>query len=480
MNNDNLKAVVYTDGSADNMTKIYGYGVHGYIFDKTDESNKTNNKPATYLVTDIGYLEPNESKIKPHKIVNPLYYVDMYGTSNESGTNNIAEVSAILEIIKIFINNSIKDILVHTDSTYAMHVINNTRTMSIEDITRTVDVNQTLWFKAKEVHEVLNEKEIILTIDKIKAHSGHLGNEISDDLALLGRVETMRTNIQEVIYRESEAKTYWKSKYERHPFLNTKQIFFNPVEQVNNTTSMDYYILNYKLEHEIGKRLHTALYGYVVLKEKDPYIELAKEVFIDKLNGHSVPSTIRMDNLFKHDTLRLIDMYDKKPMVLDNRNKRNLTILENDVIANAINPPALAYKAFDDMVHLKMIKDDYLTIKNKPEHKTFREYIDITDMFYTKDVKNKTIIRPEIINDTIVSNYEYSKDGKTGKIVIKLGADIITRNQLKKIEKLEPKIYLVVMNNNNITLNYFTIIDLENTGDISVWANYYCNTVLMK
>ena len=187
-----------------------------------------------------------------------------------------------------------------------------------------------------------------------------------------------------------------------------------------------------------------------------------------------------MDNLFKSDNLRLIDMYDKKPMVLDNRNKRNLTMLENDVIANAINPPALAYKAFDDMTHLKLIKDDYLTIKNDPEHKTFREYIDITDMFYTKDAKDKTIIRPEIINDTVVSNYDYNKDGKNAKIVIKLGADLITRNQLKKLEKLEPKIYLVVMNNNNITINYFAVIDLESTGDLSVWANYYCNTVLMK
>lgn len=478
---DNLKAVIYTDGSADNMTKIYGYGAHGYLYDKTVESDKTNNKPAVYLVTDIGYLEPNESKIKPHKIVNPLYYVDMYGTANDNGTNNIAEVLAIIEVTKVLKDKGIKDILIYTDSTYAMHVINNTRTMSVEDITKTVDVNQILWYTAKSLHEELNEKEVILTIDKIKAHTGHLGNELSDDLALLGRVETTRNKTKDIIYKETEAKIYWKSKYERHPFLNTKQIFFDPIEQIKDTPSMDYYILNYKLEHEIGKRLHTALYGYVILKNKDPYIELAKHSFIDNLNGHSIPSTVRMDNLFRNENLRLLDMYGTKPLVMQsNRGKRQLTMLENDVIVNAINPPALAYKAFDDMSILKMIKDDYFIFKNNPEHKSFRSFIDITDLFYTKDVKDKTIIRPEIINDTVISEYNYSNNNKTAKIIIKLGADIITRNQLKKIEKMEPKVYLVVINNNDIKIEYFTIIDLGLTDDISVWANFYCNVVLMK
>lgn len=479
--NDNLKAIMYTDGSADNMIKVYGYGAHGYVYNKDDATGKTSNKPNSYLVTDVGYLEPNESKIRPHVIVNPLYYLDMYASAEDNGTNNIAEVQSILDTTNELINRGITDILIYTDSKYAMHVINGSKEMTVLDINRNIDVNQILWLASKNLQDTIVEKKITFTLDKIKAHTGHLGNEMGDDLALLGRVESNRNKRKDVIFIETDAKVYWKSKYERHTFLNTKQIFFNPSTNDNSGVSMDYFILNYKNENEIGKRSHTAIYGYVLLKEKDPYIELVKDTFIEYLNGHSVPSTVRMDNLFKNENLKLIDMFNKKPLVMSSiKGKRNLTMLENDIIVNSINPPALAYKAFDDMENLKMIKDDYILLKSNPEHKSFREYIDITDLFYTLNDKNKMIIRPEIVNDNNVFNYEYSKNGKSAKIVIKLGADIITRNQLKRLEKNIPKVYLVIINNRDIKLDYFTLIDLEETGDLSVWANYYSNMVLLK
>ncbi len=475
------KAVIYTDGSADNMKKIYGYGAHGYIFNLEDESCKTVNKPEKVVVTDVGYLEPGELKVIPHTVVNPISYFDMFGNDVENGTNNIAEALAILDTIKELIKLEINEILIFTDSKYAMHVAEKSLERTLEEINKVVDTNPQLHVMGRHIHDELISKNIKLEIRKIKAHQGYLGNETADDLALLGRLESQRKVPTDVNLVLSEPKGYWKPKYERHPFLNTKQIFFTMDEPNYPDNSMEYKILNYKKENEVGKRLHTATYGLVMLKDKDNYVEDVKTVFKDIMQGHSVPSTVRMDNLFRADVFRYFDRYGSKVLTVDKtKNNKALTVLENDVIANTINPPALAFKAMDDLNSLRMIYSDYKKSSLDDNYTSPREIIDITDMFYTKDDKDRTIIIPEITNDVKSMKYAYTKDNMKGDINIQLGTDILTRNQIKKIEKLEPKISLIIANNNNVTINYYLIVELNKTGDSSIWTNYYANTVLLK
>lgn len=499
-----LHAVMYTDGSADNIKKIYGFGAHGYIYNKNDKKGKTSNRPPNYLVTSKGYIEPNEAKVptidemvayyegsdktideleelrKNLKaiVVDPIEYIDIYGADPEPGTNNVAEVLGVIETVLKLVEHKVKDILIYTDSNYTIGVIEKAKERSVEEIADKVNVNIDLWYRAKDMHKLLKEYGISFKIDKIKAHSGHIGNETADDLALLGRFESTRKTGLFTDFRVSSPKSYWKPKYERHTFLNSKQVFFT-IDETKKTVDTEYFIFNYKNENEVGKRSHIASYGYVVLKEEDKYVEQIKNVFKKEMGNHSVPSTVRMDNLFKPDIFKYVERYGDMPLSMVN-NKNHLMVLENEVVANAINPPALAYKAFDDMVELKMILQDYNKLKSDPEQNTFREYIDITDLFYTTNDKDKNIIKPELTNEVKTVDHTYEKDGRSAKIIIQLGTDIITRNQIKKLEKRAPKIKLVVDNKNNLQLKYFVLIDLEDTGDLSVWTNFYSNMVVMK
>lgn len=478
-----LASVIYTDGSADNRhdKRTFGFGCHGYIYDDKDKTGITRNKPTPHTVSNIGYLEPSELKIKEHTVVNPINYIDWFGAYSEKGTNNIAEVLGFIESVIKLIKMKVKHILVYTDSSYTLHVINKCKDKTREEINNTIDVNKDLWLFAREMHDMLKDNNVTLVPAKIKGHDGLLGNEMADDLALLGRVESERGVNSYIDYNISEPKGYWKPKVDKHVFLTAKQIFFTPNEVIKEDNSMEYYLFNYKEETEIGKAINTTSYSYVNLKEKDTLIESVKDVLKKDLYPHSVPCTVRLDNLFRADVFRIYDRYKEKCIVMDKKNNRNnVTVLENDLITNVIKPPALAYKAMDDMNILKLILNDFNKWKQSTEHRTAKEFIEISDMFYTINDKEKLVIKPELTNDVKTLDYDYVVNDKKGKIVIQLGKDIITRNQIKKLEKLEPRIYLVVMNNRNIKLQYYTIIDLEATGDQIVTTSFYANTVIVK
>jgi len=480
----NIGACIYTDGSADNIAKIYGQGSHGYLYDMDNEDSTTKNRPTPYLVTNIGYLEPNLAKSKEHKIVNPLVYVDSYGAYGTKGTNNVAEVLSIIEICYKLLELNVKDIIIHSDSTYAITTVVNSKKRTVEDIKNNVNVNVDLWLRAKSLHVELDAKEVTLFIDKIKGHSDHLGNDTADDLALLGRLESTKFlingNDDEVHLLLSNPSGYWKPKIERHPFLAYKQIFFTINENKIDENGMEYRLLNYKEENEIGKKTHIASYGFIYLKEQDPIVEMVKYTFKKATAPHSIVSTVRLDNLYKPYNIKYLLRYGDKPLAFSNRNRKVLTVLEKEPIVNAVTPPALAYKAMADLEFLKAILVDYNKYINIPNHVTAKEFIDITDMYFIENDKGKNIIRPELTNNVSSIEYEYSKDDKIAKLILQFGKDIMSRNQIKRVEKLKPKIYLVVLNSNNVKLDYYTVVDLVATGDQAVFTNFYANTVLLK
>ena len=475
----NLGAVAYSDGSANNVLKIWGWGSHGYIYDLDDDKGITKNKVSGLTVSDIGYLEPGELKIRKHKVVNPIKYLDWYGAYSAPGTNNIGEMLAIIETVEELIKLKVKKIVIYSDSQYSINSFDLAKTKTVDAINRDINANVTLVLRAKEIQTMLEEKNIDFSLNKIKAHSGHLGNVIADDMAMLGRIESSRkANYINTDLRDP--KGYWKPKNERHPFLIAKQIFFTNNEPNRDDGSMDYSLLGYKEEMEIGKKMHVATYRYVSLKERDENIELVKNVYKNLLGEHSVVSTIRMDLMFKADIFKYIDRYGTKALMPMSKNRRGISVLEKEIIANSINPPALAYIALDNIGLLKMILRDFNRLKEDPNHKTAKEFIEITDYYYTFNDKNNLVIKPELTNDVKSLKYNYVKDGKKADIIIQFGKDIIGRNQIKKIEKMKPRIYLCVMNNRNIKLDYFTVIDLESTGDQMVCSNYYTKTVFLK
>lgn len=476
-NEKQYAACVYTDGSANNMLKIWGWGSHGYIYDINEKPKVTKNKPVNIVVTDIGYLEPGELKIKPNELVNPVAYLDWYGSYRRAGTNNVGELLAIIETVKKLLEHNVTKITLFSDSTYAIGVFKSSKTKTKESIIKNVEANQDLWLLAKDINDTIEKSNIELTIEKIKAHNGHLGNHTADDMAMLGRYNSTKImNDEEIDFTLREPQGYWKPKNERHPFLTAKQIFFT-----NNDKNLnEYSLLGYKEENEIGKKMHIANFGLVVLKDKDETIDLVKNTYNELLGEHSVVSTVRMDLLFKPDNFKYVERYGKKCLMPLNKNRRGISILEKEIVANSINPPALAYTALNNLDNLRVVLNDFNSLRADKGYITGKEFIDITDMYYTTNDKGKNVFKQELGNDVKSLKYVYEVDGKKADLIIQFGKDILARNPMKKIEKLEPKVYLVIVNSNNVKLDYYTIVDIESTGDQSVWSNFYAKTVFIK
>ena len=139
--NKKLKVNIYTDGSHSSKTNKGGY---------------------------CGLLE-----CEGHKCM-------VFG-NEENTTNNRMELSALLDSLKVL--NQPCDITIHADSNYVLNPIGKKwlKTWEKNDWINSSNLpvkNEELW---KEVNEEIKKHKI--TINKVKAHSGHFENELCDQVA---------------------------------------------------------------------------------------------------------------------------------------------------------------------------------------------------------------------------------------------------------------------------------------------------------
>ena len=78
----------------------------------------------------------------------------------------------------------------------------------------------------------------------------------------------------------------------------------------------------------------------------------------------------------------------------------------------------------------------------------------------------------EILNTTILEKELYNKDIK---VTLTLGVDTPPRNNIKRLEGLNPNIFLVYWQEAPDVLRHATII--ESNGSYGIWAGVYSNLV---
>jgi hypothetical protein len=77
---------------------------------------------------------------------------------------------------------------------------------------------------------------------------------------------------------------------------------------------------------------------------------------------------------------------------------------------------------------------------------------------------------------TATVNYKNKVD--TVELPVLFGLDIPPRNNLKKLEEHEPKIYLITWRDSERTLRYAFIIECK-TG-IGIWSNYFADRIFLN
>lgn len=481
--------VFYTDGSARPNPGFKGWGVHGYVY-TLDTKNKGSGCP-NYVTTSSGYIPKSEKTIPDgfNKVL-PTQYIDVYSSSTEIGSNNLAEVQAAKYAFDKALEYDIKRVCLITDSKYVIQGITDWSSTWVANNWIRKDgtevPNKDTWKSLLKSYNTLIAKDTNVDLQWVKGHSDKIenidtviGNIKADKLAVLGTLYSTN-NKEHTSCTTVQASEYWKNTVQVHPFISNKRMYFNT--QAATNVAGEYYLGDHGKDDDLlGKKQVDGTYSVLLLKEPDIMLELIRTKQ-SSLTNH-VPSIVmaRLDAIYKEDIYN--DILNHHEVLLKSINPRFLDLTYiNGVdpavpITKELRPPLLAHRAVEELSYLKSILDLFIS-----KDKSIR-YLDITDRFFNKEVnkKKETILKlkPEIVvgmttfilNESLVLD----KGCKDIKITLTLGVDTPPRNNIKRLEGLNPNIFLVYWQEAPDVLRHATII--ESNGSYGIWAGVYSNLV---
>lgn len=484
------KLILYTDGSfkanvdSDPTLGCYGAGAHGYIFDVEAGIKATTDSPSNYTITDTGYVINTEFHKEINQPVTPHFYIDASYSFINKGTISRAELLAIrCSLDSVLENNEelkVNDIMIWADSTYAIGVVN--KLLSDPDIVETLSKDTPNLDIIKELQITISKilgDGIHIVIDKIQAHSIYIGNNIADNLAFYARLQSGRHNVEKNfnIFKVVKGNRYWDFSIEQNELINFKQLFFTNSLRAQHTEIV-YSVMNYKSDVEPGTRTHDALMGLVSLGNPPTIVEDAIQSYHKAINTTSVLSVVNLKNLYSREVAYMYSMYGNN--IFRYWFKDREVLVNKTLVISQVGSPGLTNKLILDMQFMygfismyRQIKSDLKGVKQFEPNKNL-VYIDITDLVYEVNAKKKNVCILQ--SGATYLGMEYKLFNKTLKFPLSLGKDTLERNQFKRIESKEPKVYLIVERSADKSFRYYNLID---TGDdIAVYSNLYSNRII--
>lgn len=471
-NNDKIKSnynlVLYGDGSADNMSGECASGFTGYLYSDETLGKSNSDKPSKYIISNIGYLETELlPKYGEYKTVIPDYYIDGSMYNNERGTNNIGELNSFIYPIEyLFKDNvnhyNIKSIYFKSDSSYVLKVLDYIYNYKKEEWESKLNCNKELTDKILDIITILKDNNIKLEWMKVLGHSTSLGNNLADRLAIHSRYNKY-SGVSVV-----EAKKHWGKTLDIHPLLKFRQAFF--MTKSSPTAEPMYTIMDYKINEEVGKKTHDALFGITILNKEEPIARDAIDMFSKQYGSLSLLSTLDLKAITSRTCLYYYSIFGNNVFRFQYQN-RSLMSMEDMYICRNVYPPGLAIQAYEKMVELYNILNEYRT--NKPINN--RIFTDITDIFYLSK-KNKKICT--ILNG--INKIEFNKElyGQDLKIILVLGTDAPSRTQFKILENIISKVVLSTIKINKM-IDYQVIIETTDK-DYGIYTNLYSCKIFLK
>ena len=469
-------AVMYTDGSCysplGNGIGYTGSSAHGYIYSHDNIGVPNKDNPSSNLFTTIkGYANVLSSE---HKVT-PDSYLDMAFVYDAGQTNNVAEIKAIYNAIDYLLklDKKFNTIYIKSDSSYALHIYNETMYGSPTDIEN--KKNGDLWVAILAQVELARSKEVKLVLIKVPGHAGILGNEIADSLAKQARVmsEKVIEKTDESLFKDyvlvSSGKKYWKTGKEKNPFLTVKSLFFTSDLEKN-----EFAIMDYPTNKEIGVGTNDALFGMLFVKNSTPEFEDINHII--SLNnkvtkGYDTLSEVNMATFYS----RIYEHYKKmfgEEIYRPNKNKSGINVLTLPISGRTFQ--GLAKLAFNKTITLKNSYVNFIKHEANEEIKDV-SYIDITDMIYEVNPKGKKVCTVSQLAKSI--DFKTKVDGKDVKICLMLGIELLARNNLKRLEKEIKSVKLELVRKNKV-LETTVIIDTENIT--ACYTNLYTRYIVLK
>lgn len=485
---NHIGAVIYTDGGSKPNPGFIGWGMHGYKY--TTEVSKQGTGLTNHVTTDKGYFFAKDAH-KQRKVT-PIVYYDFLGSSSTLGTNNEAELKALISSLTKLLEEDITTLRVYTDSDYLVRGIKegldkwskqNWRRQTGEIIP-----NYQLWQQIQTLLELYKTKNIEVSVKWVKGHSDNLGNELADKLASIA--VNYSINKKEINdYKTTTAKGYWKREVDKHPFINHKRLYFNTAN--HNNIPGSYFLAEPGGDDTIiGKKIPDSGYCVIRLKEPDPIIEIIKN-YQDSIAGDlNNIAVMRLDKLYRADTYFTILDHGGQALCKASKYNPAVNFIDSQPITVLQNPPGLCLRAIQCSSILEEILDLYESVKHHQPtiyEWTNRKFHNVTNIFYTKTTLNKNnMIVKELDNTfgvgfknlTLSLPVEYDNSTIELNIPLTLGLDLPARNNLKRLEQLDPTITVMTWQEGPRCFRYTTIVEISNA--IGVWANYHANQIYVK
>lgn len=501
---DDVSLVLYSDGSAKPNPGNIGYGVHGYSFKLEEPKNKVAVDENFYSVS--GY-QPKSADYK-NSTVTPIKIINAYGSDTENGTNNSAELKAYLASLNIAKEQGAKNLLVNTDSKYvckgASEWLGKWATAGWLNSEGRPISNSQLWKEVKYSTDALKRSGTTININWVKGHAGEYGNEKADFLATMGRMKSIKGVKTEVV-NTADITEDIKRDYsaERHPLISKPWMYFSTI--TNHIVNGQYYLGNIGKDKDfLGRKDANGGYAIVQLKEPFEPLELARRLQCKLSPELSDVFVLNLNMLFSGKRANTLMEYGEDCLVKFNPRREDLYFIEHmpSSFYNAVSideegdeqeedektieplsrqqkPQKLSLRVYECLTAMKIKLDEYSS-----GDKRYNSYYDITGEFFDIVVtsskngqETKYKFKKELDISTKFIDTQFAWEGYTVPIRIDLDIDAPSRNAIKKLEKLSPKIVLQVFKESDEILRYNVII--ETIDSLSIWSGFYSNYLIL-
>lgn len=492
---DKSNAVFYTDGS---FKKDAGAGIHGYFYKK---KNEMSNKVATVK----GYHVENATKVEVLSYLDAVYPC-------KGGTNNTAELQAIIEALYISISANLKKVIIYSDSDYSIKSITLWGKSWMKNGWKkndgSVPKNSKIIAEAMDLMARLKESGCVVKLMYIKAHNGFYGNERADDLAkkasdlaeknIIDPVITYYEEHPELLYPEQTPKEITKLKPETsNPLLFKTFVYTNlyASEEDKYVDGLGYvYHQGRHVSKKKGKKGQKArsqaekndLLDYFIGKSSSHHSYAV--AIIDKPNPYITAIQNRMKvlreagSIYTNDIMVIALQYVLNKTIaahLDDEGKvlgyipdgcASLNTYTDMEIARLVTPPRRAWSMIDTVSMLESMLLLFISYMDKEKREVqtnqFIRSKDITGEIYeTLESKNKSVCKCKLSVgwSSMIVNLPLPHMPNGKKVHLVADMDIPSRNAMNKLVKLNPKVWLVNWDLPSGDICYGTII-VTDTG----------------
>lgn len=497
--------VIYTDGSAKPNPGFSGSGIHAYRYLKGDGIKPT--KIKNWVATDRGYvLESNLSKEKGSTPVKILEYIDIARGYEMIQTNNFGELMAMVTVFEEMAvdMDAAPNVLILADSQYVLNGLTNWchawRRNNWMTKTGVPPANMESWKRALMLYEAAVQKYSI-ELDWVRGHNEDLGNEHADKLAAVGanisrHLMSGEKNITDIFVNRYD-KHVKVDKPESHHLLDMTRIYFNSDAAWNESG------VYFQGGIEIGRRSGEAEFSVLILDEPDQLVEKVKQAHYENPSEMNTVMFTRGDRIFNNVVANFINRYGKFCMRPQGHVAVSMDFVDAKPLSfelKATELPLRTIEAFNIIgEYLEVFRDQGLEEKSTPYQENISleledlafTSVDLTDYFYN-NVKfgNKGETRKELrkefgvgqekttLKATIVMKDSTTLTCPNQNIHLFFGKDLPNRNTLKRIEKDDPRVFVITWKVSPTSYRYATVVKVR--GALGIWANYYASQVFLK